>query len=156
MNFKVVADYDYHKLWISTTTIPSDWPVYLLLRLEYTDDWGDDVGFKYHVSVNAVAPQALSDEKIAEVISSIGESLEWYNGLSEEAKCQLILEYGTTVPLYQQGGNNMRELLKGARKEANNISILFGFYMDRPVNAIGSTGWDWIKGEILAGLGRKD
>lgn len=49
-------------------------------------------------------------------------------------------------------GNNKGELLKAARKELLGVDMLFGFYMDRPLNAIGSTGWDFIKGDITAGF----
>ena len=31
--------------------------------------------------------------------------------------------------------------------------MLLGFYLDRPVNALGSTGWDWL-GDVAAVLGQ--
>jgi len=34
--------------------------------------------------------------------------------------------------------------------------MFFGFMMDKPINRIGSTGWDFIKGDINAGLKRID
>jgi len=45
--------------------------------------------------------------------------------------------------------------LAEAKHEAEvQAGMIFGFAMDRPQNAIGSTGWDLIKGDTLAGLNR--
>jgi len=41
-----------------------------------------------------------------------------------------------------------------AKHEAQLANMLFGFYMDKAVNRIGTTGWEAIKGDLTAGLAR--
>jgi len=64
--------------------------------------------------------------------------------------------YGISVPAWSENGNNVRKLLKAAKRQAQVVAGMFGFYMDGPVNRIGTSGWEAVKGNILAGIGIKD
>jgi hypothetical protein len=45
--------------------------------------------------------------------------------------------------------------MQQCRKEADILTgIMFGFNMDSPKNGIGSTGWDLLRGDVMAGLRR--
>jgi len=77
------------------------------------------------------------------------------DSLDDLMKVELLASYGVYAVLSRHDGNNYRAVLKEARKEAYMASaLMFGFYMDRPQNRIGSTGWDTIQGNLLAGLDR--
>lgn len=146
---KVIEDIDSQKVWITPAMTDSDWPVYFLVRLEYTEEWGDDPGYRYHMSINVVSPGATKesgeDRKAAE---SCFSTFEEYESLDDASKCAVLLSYGTYAPLWQDHGNNKSKLLKAAREQLPQMHMLFGFYMDRACNAIGNTGWDFIKGDI--------
>lgn len=150
-------DIDSEVLWFSPLYTESDKPLRFAVKLEYTEEWGDDavqeLG-KYHVSIAAVGPDWISDKELQRAVDSSGngETLEQFRKLPHKAQCQVLLQYGTAATLWQKSGNNKGELLKEVRKELRSISVLFGFYMDKPLNMIGSTGWDFISGDILAGL----
>lgn len=59
-----------------------------------------------------------------------------------------VAHYGLCASLAELYGNNEDELLTEAKKQAIPLKGLIGFYLDRPQNAIGSTGWDFLRGDI--------
>jgi hypothetical protein len=134
--------------------LDSDWPVYFLLSLEYTEEWGDDAVKqygKYHLTISAVAPEAVGEQEMVSARRSMGaEGIE----LDPQWLAVMLADYGVKAQLWQKSGNNAKTLLQAARKEFGSIRIFFGFYMDRPQNAIGSTGWDFVRGDSLAALAR--
>lgn len=150
LQLELMEDTDSRKLWISKEPmLDSDWPVWFILKLEYMEEYLSDreiaeFGGKYCVSVEAVAPEALSGEQLKRV----QESMDFYDIVDEEVLSIMIADYGCKATLFSKAGNNMKLLLREARKELIAIRTLFGFYMDRPQNMIGNTGWDFIKGEI--------
>jgi hypothetical protein len=107
---------------------------------------------RYNVSLSAVAPSEVNpkDRERAFEYCDIKDTSDLHVMQIVEA----IYTYGIRAPIWDKNGNNIRELFKEARREADVSSMLFGFVMDRTVNAIGSNGWDFIKGDITAGLDR--
>jgi len=71
-----------------------------------------------------------------------------------DVSCFDIASYGICANIKTMLGNNKSRILSTLKKEADIANLLFGFYMDRPLNAIGSTGWDFINGDSGAGLRR--
>jgi len=152
LRFKKLSDSDSGMMLVSNEFSDSDWPVRFVIRVMYTDyydsEWTKTAG-KYHVEVHATSFAACGKKEIDRASESASEDIA---EMSPEWQAVALVEYGTSANLWQKTGNNLAELLKSARKELALISMLFGFYMDKPLNAIGSTGWDWIRGDILAGL----
>ena len=105
----------------------------------------------YNVSLKAVSPSEAGKKNIEAACECYGveEDIEKLNPL---VIVEALASYGVAALLWNKDGNNLKVLLKEAHKEADLSSMLFGFYMDRPKNKIGSTGWDFIKGDLLAGL----
>lgn len=65
------------------------------------------------------------------------------------AKLMALADYGVAAVLWRDEGNNRAALMHEARRQASMIAgIMFGFAMDRPENAMGSTGWDMIAGNL--------
>jgi hypothetical protein len=100
---------------------------------------------KYSVSVSVVAPEEFKERKSA--MDSMGIDSPW-DSLCWEQKVEVINGYSGGASVYQGQGNNYKELFKLAQKETVISEFLFGFAMDKAQNAIGNTGWDWIKGDI--------
>jgi hypothetical protein len=65
---------------------------------------------------------------------------------------ELLVSYGVYATLKTRYGSNYSKMFKEARKEAICAAGLYGFYMDKRQNRIGSDGWDFQRGNVLAGL----
>jgi hypothetical protein len=111
---------------------------------------GDKDQEKYYVTLTAVSPESVSRENIDSVLSCYGLSDEEIESLDQNPLLlvEALSDYGIFAVLWQGTGNNIRQLMKTAHEEAFFSSRLFGFYMDRPMNMIGQTGWDLIAGNL--------
>lgn len=129
-----------------------DWDYWVLMKvINLHEDMDESYENKYLCELVAVSLEAGKKELKS------ARSFLCLNGvkLTEDQKVETLAEHGTSATLWSKEGNNYRELIREAMKEAKMIkSITFGFMMDRPQNRIGSTGWDFIKGDIDAGLNR--
>lgn len=154
LKMNLVEDTDSRKLWISEEPMrDSDWPVWFILKLEYIEQYLSEseiakFGGKYCVSVEAVAPKALSEKNLNYAIDSVGWTNYDLDLYTNDYLPVIIADYGCKATLFSKAGNNMKLLLREARKELIPIRTLFGFYMDRPQNRIGNDGWSFVKGEI--------
>lgn len=149
--FKQIHDGDYDRLWLCREVVESDHPTHLVVQLQYTDEWGD-FPHKYHIQVLAVGPQWVPEENLKDRLNSLGMTPEEFRGYSLEGQIHLLVETGTAAYLFQKSGDNWKKLYREAREEVQKMLCLFGFYMDRPQNAIGDTGWDWIRGDLCSFL----
>lgn len=107
----------------------------------------------YHIAVNVVSPEAAAND-LPEAMCAMG----WGEPPEKWTQAQLVealVDYGVSALLWYKRGSNYRELLKEARNAIRAASFLFGFYMDRPVNALGATGWDAIAGRLWPNEKRK-
>jgi hypothetical protein len=111
---------------------------------------GDTENGTYMISIKAVSPSEPSDEEKRSALYSIGleEMNDKISTIEPFEMAKILNEYGTGAVLFSDNGDNARELFKIAREECEKITTLFGFYMDRQLNMIGNSGWDFIKGEI--------
>ena len=147
-----------------------DWTYYW--HLDVTDmesACGDVSGGRWLVSLNAVSVGAAGNAELANALSSAGliEDGELFYTAMRRLKKSWgkefdriihfeLSQYGVHACLFHKLGNNCGKLMQEAKKQAVTISGLFGFYMDRQQNMIGSTGWDFIKGDTMAGLARRE
>jgi hypothetical protein len=109
---------------------------------------GDEDLEKYCVTLTAVSPECVSPENIDSALSCYGLSDDQMESLDQNPLflVDVLSDYGIFAVLWQGTGNNIRQLMKTAHIEAFLSSRFFGFYMDRPMNGIGQTGWDLIAG----------
>lgn len=152
----VMHDYDSEKLWLShAPCTDADWPIYYAIKLEYTEEWGDEAVKqygKYYVNLLAVSPDAVSDVEKASAKRCAGwDNMDETNPLHW---CDVLLSYGTFATLGQWNGNNKNKLLSLARKELALLTITLGFKLDRQQNAMGASGWDFIQGNPLGQYAR--
>jgi hypothetical protein len=119
-------------------------------------NWEEAVGekeapAKYHVDVSVVSPSEFQDKEQARESCSVEKP---WSELDDAWKVELIHSYSGGAHVFGQDGDNYRKLFKLADEKAVASEFLFGFAMDRAQNKIGSTGWDFLKGDITAGLNK--
>ena len=142
---------DYGGKWISPRLNNGDFDYWLVIEfINWLDATGELFdGNEFLATIASVSPSEVSPEDLDSAISCCGwEDME----LNDITKVELLSSYGILAQLWQESGNDAEALLKKAKQAAPVVSGLFGFFMDSPQNAIGSTGWDVIKGDLLAGL----
>jgi len=89
-----------------------------------------------------------------EVMQCFGwDEAEW-KAIPHVGKAQALLEYGLAAQLWSNSGTSPRRLLAAAVVHLPEVMMLAGFKLDAPQNAIGTSGWDFMRGDILAGLKR--
>lgn len=165
---KVLHDHDSSKLWMREGPLNDcgqfddpdceDHPAYGFLKLEYVEEFGCEEMLeagKYLVSLHVVGPQWVSEKDTLSAMRSCGaDDGELFADLSLAHQCEILLDYGISACVFQKQGHNKDQLLKEAKQELIALSCMFGFYMDKVLNGIGSTGWDFMKGDLNAGLKR--
>jgi len=127
-----------------------DFDLYYVIQFNYMEEYVAEPEEKYSVSVLAVSPQQAETECRKYLAENMNLN---FDEVDEKTKVSALVEYGVYSTLFCEMGNNKKELLKTAKEEATQMNLFsFGFMMDKPQNRIGSTGWDFIKGDIMAGL----
>ena len=138
-------DYDFHYWLVMDVRPDEDW------------EYGDKKQPKYWVSLAVVSPEAADPKELQSAINSCGiPDSELPRFMADPLfLVDCLHSYGVAAYVWQGKGNNLSALMKEARKEAQLAGgMFFGFYMDAPQNRIGSTGWDCVRGDLLAGLRR--
>jgi hypothetical protein len=143
VNFKKVSQEQY----ISKKLNNGDFDYFLFIELNNLNDFEDKPKNNYFLSISAVSPSQATEEDLKSALWAVGLENET-RVLTLEEKAILLNDYGLRAVLYSKQGNNFNYLLKKARKESENINLLFGFYMDKPLNALNNNGWDFIKGKL--------
>jgi len=150
---------EYGGKWISPKLNNGDFDYWLVLEFI---NWLDATGELYNdneflVELTAVSPDQARDELDNAYFCNgfTGEELAEYIGDElDRLNVECLSSYGVSSNLWSEAGNDADALLKKAKQAALVVSGLFGFFMDSPQNRIGSTGWDTISGDLLAGLNR--
>jgi hypothetical protein len=110
-----------------------------------------EIGKKYNIYLFVVAPSQVSEKEIDAAKSCCG--CEDRKDLSVECLVEVLHSYGIYVVIFQIDTNNIKKGMKAAKEKAYTCeAFTFGFDLDKPVNGIGTTGWDALKGNITAGL----
>jgi hypothetical protein len=110
-----------------------------------------EMGGQYAVECSVVSPSEAANE-LPKAASSWGIELDDIK--TDEQRVELLHSYGTKALVCSIIGNNYSQLMQQAKRKAMESEFLFGFAMDQPQNAIGTTGWDMLRGDLLAPLNR--
>ena len=152
MRFQELTNNDTEIRLISKKLNNGDFDYWLIIEVLYMDEMVPDPDFKYMVTLQAVSPDEAGEKELNSALESFGWEDIDRSELTDWQRVGLLSESGCYAQLWNDGGDNLKKLLKEAHNQAKISDIMFGFMMDRPINMIGSTGWDFIKGDILAGL----
>lgn len=66
-----------------------------------------------------------------------------------------MISYGAYANLEEECFLHEDDAIPWAQRRLGAMAVMLGFALDRACNAIGSTGWDFLSGDITAGLRRK-
>lgn len=151
--FTKYDDVDVQVKWISERLNNGEFDYWMIIDAKYLPEWVGErearqMGGNHAVSLSVVSPSEAGKKNLEAAVESMGMTWVEAKKLSDEEKAGILADYGVQATMFQKTGNNARKLLKEAREEAQKVEGLFGFYMDRPQNRIGNTGWDFIKGRI--------
>lgn len=135
--------------WISPKLSNGEFDYWILLDfLNMRELTGEEGNTRYCLRVVAVAPSQVPADHLARAFQSIGHD-EIPKDVTDEMKIDALMESGIYAPLKDFDGDNYKRLFRNAHKELPVIEGLFGFYMDKPKNRIGATGWDFIRGNVF-------
>lgn len=147
--------------WISNRQYSGEFHFWFIVELINLEDAvgeaeAKQTGGKYNLSLAVVAPSQCPEDKLREAVRIRWDETSSLNldRLSDTQKAEILHEYGIRAIIFDKTGKNFKSLFKEARNKAREAEFLFGFAMDRSQNAIGSTGWDFLRGDILAGIRR--
>ncbi len=105
---------------------------------------------RYEATVAMVDLDAIGSDELASAVRSCG----WENMPDEpRALAECLIRYGDYAPLGSYYGNDLRQ----ARREANELladTDARSVALDKPVNAIGSTAAEFMRGDTWAALHR--
>lgn len=128
--------------WISGKLNNGEFDYWLVRELIPGDEC--DIPQKYLVTLSVVAPEQYEDKESALAYCGIEE--DW-NCLTDRDKVEVIHSYSGGTQIWSGQGNNYQKLFAECLREAElQGETLFGFAMDRRVNALGDSGWDRLKG----------
>ena len=109
----------------------------------------------YNVQLVSVSPQQTVPELPAALRYCEMEDTD-LDTLPELEKVGVLLAYGIYAVLWNKQGNNIKKLMKEARKQAQLTQVCYGLMMDRPVNALGASGWEAQQGILIPQLEGKN
>lgn len=138
---------DFGGKWISQKFNNGDFDYWLVKELIPMGEHVDDYPTKYHCNLCVVAPSEIPSKEWSSVLQTCGWDKEGeYTDLD---RVEMAHSYGNSNQVWNNDGNNFKELFKECSKESNILtSLTFGFAMDKQANAIGATGWDMLKGNV--------
>ena len=108
-------------------------------------------GYQFVGEIKVVAPSEVPDKEWKSALSSCGWDEDPPENLDlddPEVRAEILCQYGIAATVLTLPGDDEDELLEGLRAKARAVEGMFGFYMDQTLNALGATGWDWIRGNV--------
>lgn len=151
-------------LWLLKERLPThETPAnhtYVFLRLQLLPRegrWRGQYGKpeQWYASICCVNVGMAGKAGAREVQSSLGISPEDWKKIPQAGKAEALLDHGTYATVAQQSGVSPRRLLDWMLEEKTAVMTFGGFKLDAPHNAIGSSGWDFMKGDITAGIRKR-
>lgn len=138
-----------HAGYVSQKLNNGDFEYFLVLEVLDLREACDERG--YVVSIHAVSEQKLGEDEVNRLLSDYDQT----EIIDEQTKAAMLAIEGYSAVLFCEKVFNKRKAVKLGKEQAEAIHVLFGFYMDQPLNLVGSTGWDFIRGDIMGGLSRQ-
>jgi hypothetical protein len=145
---------DYGGSWISNKLNNGEYDYWLVLVLtNLIDSAGEreakEMGGKYLVSLNAVAPSQVSEQDLKKALGSWGVGELSLDEVTTEMRIEVLNTYGIRATLWYETGNNAHELLKEGRKHAREEGKdSFNRQLKSVANALGHTKSDALRGDL--------
>jgi hypothetical protein len=152
VRFTLIDDNSSEVVYRSNKLNNTEFDYWIVIKVRYMPEWTDEYDYTYYATMSTVAPSQVPQNEKHACLDCM--SIDRDQKLNEEDMALLLEEYGTSACIWQESGNNKTKLIKAAKTEAQAVEMMFGYYMDQPLNLIGSTGWDFLTGDITAPLRR--
>ena len=165
LGVKVISQDDSETFKITKMLNNGDWNYFLIVHiidlLEF--DVTIENNKRYLAEINAVSREAAKDKwddferrhEFSKELNSFDELLatkvKYYDSnffWNEQIIAYELCQCGICATLWQFVSMNKRTVSTEANKMLPQINMLFGFFMDKPINLIGNTGRDFISGNI--------
>jgi hypothetical protein len=124
------------------------WFVRELINLEEAGIPGDT----YCCALHLVCPSSPDEDEIESARDSCGIEQEDWDAFEDEARVEVLSSYGLGAQVWTDNGNNYRKLFQACSGAATDVVQSWRATMDRPLNRIGSTTRDFLKGDVTAGM----
>jgi len=97
-----------------------------------------------------IVPTTVSKDVAERALDCVGISYREYEKLLPKARTDVLtnalLSCGYTIPTpHEAESDDPDEVIEKLKDESPVVESLFGFYADRRLNLIGTTGWDILK-----------
>jgi hypothetical protein len=138
--------------WISEKLNNGDFDYWLILEfINWIEATGESYdGDEFLVEITAVSPEEAGQD-------NIDSALQGYdiNDPNDLMIVEALSSYGISAHMWRESGNDADALLHKAKQAALVVASMFGFFMDRPQNRIGASGWEVIGGDLMGSLFRE-
>lgn len=132
MKFKHVLGECDSKEWCSPIQYSEDYEYFIIIRVVALKEiTGQDI---YFAEASIVIPELASKRA--------HEFAEEYKSDCPLEMAAYLFEYGAAVTIWSSSYDNPLQALHGAFVKAKTMPDDFDYLMERPMNAIGTTGWE--------------
>ncbi len=115
--------------------------------LEIMDVTGYNMpGGKYSATLYVVSPDWCQPHQLRIAAESSGCLDYSEDTVTPLHAVDMLKSYGVSAPVVSTSGNNKAKLRRELAVEASACTSLFGFYLDRQMNAFGDSGWTFLEG----------
>lgn len=170
-DWKFITDGDYDCFYRNRHSIPTHntktHHTVVWFRLQYFEEQCSELP-RYGASIICVNPKMAGKKGVESMLNSMGFDDETADEIREQLNLgikgvregkrngleQLLIEYGTCATYFETTGNSKSDVTRKVLEKFRSFGPA-GFYLDAPQNRIGSSGWDFMRGDILAGMSRK-
>lgn len=165
--------YPLHGAWVARQTVQigyehgdldEELPNKVFFVVQATDT---EEGWVY-VTLTAVCPSVVEAGEMQSAAESMGASISEDMAIDTPQMALMLAEYGIGAPIGTweidspdgrigwEARPVLRKDCEAVMREVRQViaaqRMLIGFQLDQPVNLIGTTGWDAMRGDITAGL----
>jgi hypothetical protein len=129
------------------------WLLYEIWEAEENDSYtGARV---WRIDVCLIAPEKISREEWESNVKCVGGERWLEQPVTGEIMAEVIHDAGgARAPLFNTQSTSKRNALYRAKRLLETAMSNLRVTLDRPVNRIGTTGWEALEGNIMAGLTR--
>lgn len=149
-----LGDGDYEHVWLLNERLETHESKknhsYVFIQVMYMDQHERDPDTRFYGEVKIVNIGMAGKAAVLEIKEECGiEGKVDSKWLAKE-----LMSRGTCATVIQESGNSKVDVLQRIQARMFEVTTFGGYGLDKAQNAIGSTGWDFMKGDILAGLKR--
>jgi len=115
----------------------------------------DEATCEFNVSLDECDVSVLSEKNKEDLLSSCG--WEGADRTDPLVWAEMMHSYGMKAPLWGEDGDDIEELMEEAKSAAAELlddPSLHAEYLQTPVNAIGSTAMEFMKGDLTSAMDR--